>query len=64
MAPEMQYGNKIDKQKLDLTDVYSVGVIYYELLHLLNLATQHERSEKLLFLQSNKVVFANKELKE
>lgn len=40
MAPEMQ-GGKIERHKLDLIDVYSVGVIYFELLHLLNLGTQH-----------------------
>jgi hypothetical protein len=31
---------------------------------MLNLATQHERSEKLISLQSNKVQISSKELKE
>ena len=39
-------------------------MIYFELLHMLNLATQHERSEKLLALQSNKVQISSKDLKE
>jgi hypothetical protein len=29
MAPEMKNGNKIEKQNLDLIDIYSIGVIYF-----------------------------------
>ena len=44
-------------------DVFALGVIYYEMLHLLHECTQHERSERLGGLQANRVQMG-KELKE
>lgn len=45
-------------------DIFSLGVIYFELLTLLHESTQHERSEKLSDLQFNKVHISAKDLKE
>jgi serine/threonine protein kinase len=47
MAPELQSKNKLER--LELVDMYSLGVIYYELLRVF--ATDHERVTSLRSIQ-------------
>jgi serine/threonine protein kinase len=41
IAPEILEKRPIRKEELHLIDVYSIGVIFYELLNLFNLTTKH-----------------------
>ncbi len=59
----MKNKGKIERHNLGLVDVYSLGVIYFELLALLNHCTHHERTDKLQSLQHNRVELPQ-ELKE
>jgi len=55
MAPELNNNYLISKEFMHLVDIFSVGVIYYELLNKFNECTQHERHEKINGLQINNV---------
>lgn len=47
IAPELLEKRSIKKEDLPLIDVYSIGVIFYELLNLFNFATKHEKLQKI-----------------
>jgi serine/threonine protein kinase len=64
IAPELNGKSSISKDQMFQVDIFSLGVIYFELLTLLHESTQHERSEKLSDLQLNKVHISAKDLKE
>ena len=64
MAPELNNNLPITKESMFLTDIFSLGVIYFELLSLLHNCTQHERHQKINGLQVNSVDFSLKEGRE
>ena len=49
----------LKKEEFPLIDVYSIGVIFYELLNLFNMTTKHEKSEKINNLKYGKVDLNN-----
>ena len=43
MAPELNNNHPLNKEAMNLVDIFSIGVIYFELLTMFNECTQHER---------------------